>query len=322
MARVTRTEIKLDQFYPTIEVKFDSVDACMQAAKRRQAIEARTKSLSCEELTPEIPWWQPIRRMYANWLANKELVRTNQREELAEARINAETKAAQKAFDFIWLNRDTYTTWKHKYPAVLIEEKHPIIRLLEHKYRWTYDGEIPTWIKMDVWVELLDRTVVHVPDHALYTRMCRKMITELGDIMEEALNNYRGRFYSEITMADGLGSTKYESLRRIEGEWTINIGGKAVPVRLGGRPSTVDLIVEPFYRFDAEGMCSIAVERGSINPVRIYINESFEIVSVKRLDSSEELDGFSIREGHVLLDMLMVHVPASRAINGNSSKTR
>lgn len=325
-----RDEINLDQFYPTVEVKFDSVDAAMQAEARRRAMEYHAHELKrmhvvppFDKLEPEIPWWQPFRRMLLNWHTNRELVKAQEKEELIKRAEKLYNESACKAFDFIWDNRDVHTAWKHKYPKELIDEKHPIIRLLEDRYDWVYNGEIPVSIKRLVWNDFLGQITFTAGDSGLYNRMCRKMISELGDIMERAREE---RTYNEsLAIArehEAKMNPKYVSVRRIDGEWTIDIGGLVTPVRLGGRPSTVDLIVEPFYRFDAEGFCSLTIERGSINPVRVRFNESYEIVDVKRSDTNEVLDGFSVLEGHVLLDMLMVHVPVSRALNGNQSKTR
>lgn len=46
-----------------------------------------------------------------------------------------------------------------------------------------------------------------------------------------------------------------------------------------------------------------------------------EIIEVKNKESNTKMKSFSVTADHILLDLLIVHVSAKRAINSNSNKT-
>jgi hypothetical protein len=279
-----------------------------------------------------------VRKYFADRKANKPVepgdLPTNE-QVLKELEVTQHK--ATTAFDFIWGNRDLYNYWHHKYPADLVAEKHPIVRLLEDRYPWVYRGEIPYWLKLRVWYDFFDMADLTKPhqvfDAGQYVRLSRMLSNHLHDIMErgriEKLVRERDDASSktfqqlvESKMADGLQRAKFENLRLINGEWTIALGDTAVPVILGGRPSHVDLVMEPFYNFNAEGYGMITLERGANHPLKITYDSDYRITKVVRTDTRETLESFSVIEGHVLLDLLIVQVSAMRAINGKSTKTR
>jgi hypothetical protein len=284
--------------------------------------------------SPKLPWCERLRLYFGRRREQPGDVR----EPTAVEQLEMDTRhKAVTAFDFVWNNRDNYDFWHYKYPAELIEEKHPIIRLLEARYDWVYDGGFPDWLKLRVWFDFfgrLDLTKPHmVPDNGHYNRLCRCLSEHLYEIMEQAGMEMMVRNYNkeqsktlqqqvEDKMSDGLQRAKFESIRLINGEWTIAIGDKAVPVVLGGRPSHLDLVMEPFYNFNSEGYGMITMERGATHPLKITYDSDYRITKVVRTDTREVLESFSVIEGHVLLDLLIVQVSAMRAINGNATKTR
>lgn len=287
---------------------------------------------------PKLSWCDRVSKYFADRKANRP-VKPGDVPTPAQVLKDADViqHKASIVFDFIWNNRDLYRFWWCRYPASLIAEKHPIIRLLEDRYPWVYSGAIPYWIKYNVWHDFFNCVDLTKPytsfDEGNFTRYSRKLADHLHDIMEEvrikelireddAKESKTIKQQVEDKMADGLQRGKFESIRLINGEWTIAIGDKAVPVVLGGRPSHLDLVMEPFYTFNSEGYGMITMERGATHPLQITYDSDYRITKVVRADTREVLDSFSVIEGHVLLDLLIVQVSAMRAINGNATKTR
>lgn len=221
---------------------------------------------------------------------------------------------SRQTWEYLVKERDTFNEWGYNFPSHVIEKRHPIIRVVNHLCGTQYtDFNISAHDMHRVWLEVLGTPTVkfNANNAREYQQLCRPMMAIAKQIIT----------FTEIqhtpVEVELMSSTVYQCIKFVNDKWTIQIGDMVHEVKLGGLPRDTQLVVEPFYRFDSNGLCQIKITKGTITPVTLTIGNDFKLKEVSCTDTGEHVGSFSVCEGHVLLDLIIVQVQASSILNGN-----
>lgn len=226
---------------------------------------------------------------------------------------------AYAVWNYIVDNRDTYSEWNYHFPSHVIEKLHPIVRVINDEYLTNYTNlNIDCKHAHALWLDILGRPdLTKMSDD---TRTYQKLIKPLISKAKALITPFE--MQNPPKVVEPMAATNYDSIKLIDGKWTIHYGNEDHEIKLGGLPKNAQLVIEPFYRFDASGHAQIKVNRGALNPVTITIGADFLIKNVVRTDTGDNVTCFSVCEDHVLLDLIIVRIQASSIFNGHKNKAR